>query len=199
MIKTIGYFGGAFNPPHMGHLLVATYFRAVRPDAKLLIAPSARHPYGKQMAPFADRLQWCELLAKRVGRATYASDIEQRTRGLGRTLHVVRALRRELGQVDIVLIVGADNYDTRAQWYKIDELEKEASFFVLGRGLQRDAKQQHLSMPDISSTELRARLAEGQSCDGLIPADILRAVNDGGFYRPAHARRIAATKARNKR
>ena len=78
-MKTIGYFGGAFDPPHMGHLLVATYYKAVRPDAKLLIAPSARHPYAKQMAPYADRYAWCARLARMVGRSVSVSDIEART------------------------------------------------------------------------------------------------------------------------
>jgi nicotinate-nucleotide adenylyltransferase len=182
-IKTIAYFGGAFNPPHMGHLLVATYVRACHPEIPLWIAPSARHPYGKEMAPFRTRMEWCELMAQRVRgagkraqKSVVVSDIEKRTRGLGRTLLIVRALRRELGDVNIMLVVGADNYDSRDKWFKIKELEKEASFFVLGRGGSRDATAQHLSIPEVSSSEIRQRLLEGQPCEGLVPADILQSV-----------------------
>lgn len=201
--RHIAYFGGAFDPPHMGHLLVATYVRACLPDAELWIAPSARHPYGKQMASFEQRLAWCELLAKRVGgkRAkVFASDIERRTRGLGRTLYIVRALKKDLGRdVKVSLVIGADNYDTRHKWYRIEELERLASFFVLGRGTNRDATQQHLAIPEVSSTEIRERLRQNQSCEGLVPSDILSSLLKAEPYSGQPTRRSAGRRATSKR
>ena len=59
----IALFGGSFNPPHVGHMMAAYYVIATRPVDKLWLMPAYRHPFGKRLAPFDDRVKMCELAA----------------------------------------------------------------------------------------------------------------------------------------
>lgn len=178
----IGIFGGAFDPPHMGHLLAATYFLACDPQARLLIVPSLRHPWDKQMAPYATRLAWCRTLAKLLGPRARVSTIEEAIKGTGRTLLVVRALRKKFPKATFSIVVGADAYAGRAKWFEIENLERESEWFVLGRG---DAQADHLSIPEVSSHAIRARLAAGDTCAGLVPEVILAQVLESRAYSSA--------------
>ncbi len=57
----IALFGGAFDPPHIGHVLCACYALQVAELDTLWVLPSASHPYGKPMRPFGDRMAMCRL------------------------------------------------------------------------------------------------------------------------------------------
>ena len=73
---------------------------------------------------------------------------------------------------------------TEAGYTALGELLAQISFFAVGRGNER-SEQGHLAMPDISSTEVRARLSAGESCAGLVPAPILALVQGGRWYQKA--------------
>jgi nicotinate-nucleotide adenylyltransferase len=192
----IGIFGGAFDPPHMGHLLAATYFLACDTKARLIVVPSLRHPFGKQMAPFAVRARWCQTLAALLGPRASVSTVEEKIAGTGRSLLVVRALRSKYPRAAFSLIVGADAYAGRDKWFEIAALEQEAEFFVLGRGAQSGA---HLAMPEVSSSELRARLAQGLSCEGLVPERILQQVIRSQLYAAGASPRPTTRRAPRRR
>lgn len=59
--KRIGVLGGSFDPPHCGHVLLAAYALSVAPIDGVLVVPAFSHPFGKRMAPFAQRLEMARL------------------------------------------------------------------------------------------------------------------------------------------
>ena len=179
-MKRVTFFGGAFDPMHMGHYLACAYFLACEPDEDLWIIPSFKHPYDKQMAPFADRVRWCSMVAALLGPRASVSTIEKDIDGVGRTFTVVQALKARFADTRFRMIVGADAYADRSKWFMASELEKAIEFFPVGRGER--TMEGHLAMPEVSSTEVRARLARGDSCSGLVPDSVLADVLRSNYY-----------------
>jgi nicotinate-nucleotide adenylyltransferase len=180
-MKRVTFFGGAFDPPHMGHYLAAAYFLACVPKEPLWLLPSFRHPYGKQMVPFKTRVRWCSQLAKMLGPRVSVSLIEREVDGVSRTYEILQALKRKHKKTKFRMIVGADAFADRHNWYNADALLAELEFFPIGRGTR--TTDGRLAMPEVSSTEIRARLAKGESCAGLVPAVVLADVVKRRYYR----------------
>ena len=64
----IALFGGSFDPPHVGHLLAATYVLATEPVGELWLVPVNQHPLGKKLAaPFEHRAELCEAMIADAG------------------------------------------------------------------------------------------------------------------------------------
>jgi hypothetical protein len=66
-MRSVALLGGSFNPPHVGHLLLAQYVLATAPVDELWLLPTFRHAFGKDLAPYDDRLAMCELVAAELG------------------------------------------------------------------------------------------------------------------------------------
>lgn len=181
----LAFFGGAFDPPHMGHYLAAAYYLAAEPKGELWIIPSARHPYGKQMAPFADRLRWCKQMAKLLGPRAKASAVENTIKAEKiYTSLLVDKLKKQFPKATLRMLVGADAYADRMRWHDAENLMQKLEFFPIGRGeRQIHGSDTILAMPDVSSTEIRERFKKGQSNAGLVPAPVLNDVLAKGHYR----------------
>src|SRR5262245_29965318 len=76
MAARIGLFGGSFNPPHAAHQMVALYVLETQPIDELWFVPTWRHVFGKDLAPFDDRVRMCELAAAPLGSRAVVSRIE---------------------------------------------------------------------------------------------------------------------------
>src|SRR5688572_20849117 len=100
-------YGGSFNPPHMGHQMACLYLLEARSAEAVWLLPAFAHPFGKELAPFAERLEMCRLLAAPFGGRVVTSDIEQRVAD-GRTYVTLTRLLQEQPDRRFVLAVGAD-------------------------------------------------------------------------------------------
>jgi nicotinate-nucleotide adenylyltransferase len=166
----VAFFGGSFNPPHVAHQFVALYVLETAAVDELWLVPCAKHPFDKVLAPFEHRLRMCELAAAALGPRVRVSDIEGRLGGESRTLLTLKALRAEYPDRDFHLVVGADIEPELRQWYGADELLRDIPRIVVGRsGFGRG---DGLAMPAVSSTEVRGRIARGQSVAHLVPRQV---------------------------
>jgi nicotinate-nucleotide adenylyltransferase len=166
----VAFFGGSFNPPHVAHQFVALYVLETAAVDELWLVPCAKHPFDKVLAPFEHRLRMCELAAAALGPRVRVSDIEGRLGGESRTLLTLKALRGEYPDRDFHLVVGADIEPELRQWYGADELLRDIPRIVVGRsGFGRG---DGLAMPAVSSTEVRGRIARGQSVAHLVPRQV---------------------------
>lgn len=168
----VAFFGGSFNPPHVAHQLVALYALETAAVDELWMVPCLKHPFDKALAPFPQRLRMCELAAAALGPRARVSDIEGRLGGESRTLLTIKALRTEHPNCAFHLVVGADIEAELPSWYGAEELLRTVPRIVVGRGGFVDGST--ITMPTLSSTDVRHRLATGQSVAGLLP----RAVED---------------------
>ncbi len=128
-------FGGSFNPPHVGHQLVCAYVLATaRPAVDVLwMVPTFHHPFGKSLAPYADRVAMCQRAAAIFGGRVEVSRIEEELGGESYTLSTVKAMHARFPGDDIAVIIGADLLAERERWHGYAELATLADFIVVGR------------------------------------------------------------------
>ncbi len=132
----IAFYGGSFNPPHLGHVEAARSVAAqLRPD-RFLIIPANIPPH-KELAddsPSAQqRLELCRLAFADVPGAE-VSDLELRREGKSYSYDTVRSLQEEYGDCELYLVIGTDMLESFEQWYQFHYLLQSCTLAVLARG-----------------------------------------------------------------
>ncbi|MSQ00985.1 MAG: nicotinate-nicotinamide nucleotide adenylyltransferase [Myxococcales bacterium] len=144
---------------------------AGRADAVWLV-PTYRHPFAKELRSFEHRVAACEALAGLVGPWVSVSTIEAELPMPSFTIVTLDALAARFPHHRFRLVVGADNLAVKSQWRDWGRIEAEYAPIVVGRGAAAGTSAP--SFPDISSTEVRRRLAAGEPVDEWVPASVLR-------------------------
>ncbi len=175
----VAFFGGSFNPPHVAHQLVALYVLETTDVDELWLVPCWQHPFDKTLAPYEHRLRMCQLAVAALGPRARARDIEGRLGGESHTLRTLKALRAEHPTHELSLVIGADIEPELPSWYGAAELLRDFPRIVVGRGGFRGGG---LAMPAVSSTEVRARRARGQSIAELVPRAVDAYIAAHGLY-----------------
>ena len=187
--STVALFGGSFNPPHAAHALLALYVLETAPVDALWFAPTYRHAFGKDLAPFDDRIAMCELAVAPLGSRVAVTRIEQdvfQARGENRTLYTLEHLAEAHPELSFRLLVGADILGEAAKWHRWDEVCRRAPLIVVGRGgveAPPGATLTELTMPAVSSTEVRRRIGVGEDASGLVSRAVLGYIDRRGLYR----------------
>jgi len=184
-------FGGTFDPIHVGHLVTAVNVRhSLALDRVLLVV--AHDPWqkaGTVATPAADRLAMVQAAVVDVP-GLEASDIELRRSGQSYTADTLAELHERHPGVELHLILGSDAAAGLPTWERADEVRRLASLVVVTRpgaeGLQAPDGWTHqvLEVPrlEVSSTDLRARFADGRPLDYLVTAPVQRLIRERGLY-----------------
>lgn len=202
--RRIGIYGGTFDPIHFGHLAVAEEVRwALRLDQVYLV-PAARQPF-KEAGHHASPDQRLEMVrhACAANPAFRPSAIEAHRPPPSFTIETIAQLRAELGpEPDLCFILGADAARDLPRWRQADEIIRLARIAIVGRpGYDIDLADLERALPgiadrstclegpmlDISSTDLRRRLAQGRPVRYQIPDQVLAYIFAEGLYRHAPA------------
>src|SRR3569623_2010685 len=157
----VALFGGSFNPPHVGHQLLALYVLETAGGDQLWGVPTFQHPFHKALETFEDRRAMCERAVEALGPRARVSDVEARLGGASLTLRTVQRLMEEHPGHAFSLVIETD------AWHGIAELRRLVPFIVVERGGYGRASSGEqavppVTMPQISSREIRAALAAGQ-------------------------------------
>lgn len=179
-------YGGAFDPPHLGHVAVADAARERFGAGRLVVLVSERPGHRAVTASARERLA--------LARAAFPRD-DVRLDPHARTIELLRA-----GDfADPVFVVGADQFCGFLDWAEPEEVLERARLAVATRpGYPRERLDEvlaRLSHPervlffDIppnphASTDVRARAAAGEPLDGLVPRAVAELVAERGLYRP---------------
>lgn len=198
----IGVLGGSFNPPHCGHLeLARCALRALALDQVLLVPlclpphkdPSPEDPGG------AHRLAMCEALAGEAGAGVRASAIEIERGGRSYTVQTLEELQDQLPGAELTLILGADMAATLPSWREPQRIIAIARIAVAPRKESQAELQRALAqlgqaaritfLPmrplPISSTQVRARLAQGGDVSALVGPAVAAYIAAHHIYAPA--------------
>ena len=191
--ERIGIFGGTFDPPHVGHLVVAVNARhAFRLDRLLLVV--AHDPWQKtnarSVSSAADRLAMVEAAVADV-EGLEASALEIDRGGVSYTADTLTALRGEDSSRELFLVVGSDAAAGLPTWERGDEVRKLATIVVATRPGAEDGQPppgwswRNLETPrlEVSSTDLRARIADGRPLDYLLTPAVIDCIRDRRLYR----------------
>ncbi|MSP63746.1 MAG: nicotinate-nicotinamide nucleotide adenylyltransferase [Myxococcales bacterium] len=173
----LGLFSGSFDPPHIGHQMAMTCALATAKLDKLLLVPYFKHPVGKRLTDYEHRLAMCKLAVEPFVRGE-GSDLERRFGSESRTLRTVQEIYGRHMAQEVVLIIGADLVRERERWYGYRELAKMVEFCVIGRAGQGG----EVPVPNVSSTEIRGRVARGESIEGLVAASVREYIAEHRLY-----------------
>jgi len=184
--RRIGLYGGSFDPIHHGHLILAREAKeALRLDEVIFI-PAGVSPH-KLHAPPAPAEVRVAMVAAAIGdEAGFSwSDAEVRRPGPSFAIDTVRHFATANPDAEIFYFVGADNLEALHTWKEIDALREAARFVVFARG--GDCKVDDLPcirrVVDISSTDIRNRVAAGRSVKYLVPDTVCALIALHGLYR----------------
>ncbi|MFT3700674.1 MAG: nicotinate-nicotinamide nucleotide adenylyltransferase [Kofleriaceae bacterium] len=190
-MSRVALFGGSFNPPHCAHQLVALYVLETCDIDELWFIPTFVHPFGKDLAPYEDRVAMCELASAALGpraRVSRAEETLAHQPGFvsSRTLDLVEMLRVDHPEHTYSLVIGGDILGETSKWYRWDDLVQLAPPIIIGRtgfALPPGAQETGIVMPEISATHARALVhARDPKAAGLLPQAILRYIAARGLY-----------------
>jgi nicotinate-nucleotide adenylyltransferase len=194
--------GGSFDPVHIGHLIIAQDAAERLELSEVVFIPAAIPPHKQhlQQADIGHRLNMLKLASETDVRFS-VSDIELQRGGVSYTVDTVHALKASRPDADWVLIVGSDNLVDLHNWYKIDELLDlcEVATFLRPGESSLEAIAEKVILPDprkemllrnvvdthlveVSSTEIRMRVAEGLSIRYLVPPEVEMYIFEHGLY-----------------
>jgi nicotinate-nucleotide adenylyltransferase len=199
----LGLFGGTFDPPHYGHLIVAQDAALALGLDRILFVPAAVPPHKMEAAvtPAVSRLRMLELATAddpRFGIETVELDRE----GPSFTVDTLRSLRKAHPADELVLLVGADQFAEFSTWREPDEIRRLAGLAVLSRAgsvpagraagttepapgvveLDGGAVAVAVTRIDISSTMVRGRVAAGLPVRYLVPVAVEQYIAEHRLY-----------------
>lgn len=187
--ERVGVLGGTFDPVHVGHVVAAADARAGLDldRVMLVVAGDPWQKRGEVVAPAEDRLAMVRTAVEHL-EGLEASAVEVEREGASVTADTLEALTTR-GR-ELFLLLGADAVANMGTWRRLEETRALATVVVIEReGEHADPpgpgwRVEHLSIPrlDVSSTDIRRRLAGGLPIDGLVPPAVVRMIRERGLY-----------------
>ncbi|MDR1755062.1 MAG: nicotinate (nicotinamide) nucleotide adenylyltransferase [Eubacterium sp.] len=192
----LGIYGGSFNPPHKGHLNVASFAIDNLNLNKLLIVPNGIPPHKKSGdISFDHRFKMCEQTFFLLGKETEISDIEGKIKGKSYTINTVRAIKSLYPLAETYLIVGSDMLFSFREWHEYKKLLNECCVVVAARNVAERKKIEKAvvelgkviildieAMP-MSSSEIREKIREGSEVSGYLTVETMRYIEVNQLYR----------------
>ncbi|MBN2798016.1 MAG: nicotinate-nicotinamide nucleotide adenylyltransferase [Deltaproteobacteria bacterium] len=173
----VAVYGGSFNPPHVGHAMVAAWLSWADQVDEVWLTPTFSHAFGKELAPFADRVAMCEALAAAVGPWVRVCPIEAALPSPSYTIDTLEALSLRHPEHLFRLVVGADVLPQTAKWRAWARIEAGYRPIAVGRVGYPEVPDAP-SFPGVSSTEARDRMRAGLPVGHLLPAGVARIARD---------------------
>ena len=195
-LQRIGILGGAFDPPHKAHVAMAEAAMAQFHLDELIVVPTGNAWHkprdlsnGEHRAAMA-RLAFNHLSQVRV------DEIELRREGPSYTIDTLRSFAEKFPEAQFYLLIGEDQGKALATWHEIGEIaqraiicvaEREMSEFSDSDAPSHDIPTQALKLPNLphSATQVRARVAQGQAIDALVPTTVAQYIQSHHLYQPA--------------
>ena len=191
----LAIFGGSFDPPHIGHLLVAGDAADQLQLDQLLFVPAATQPLkaGRAAASATQRLEMVRLLVEGQPRFE-VSDVEVNRAGLSFTLETLTHFAGQFPAAERFLLLGKDVLGTFDQWKEPSRIVQLAHPVLLARGDEAerplpvamrgvDVRTLPTRRIDISSTEIRERVRAGRSLRGFVTDRVADYIANAGLYR----------------
>ena len=189
-MQNLGVFGGTFDPPHIGHLILARYAYVELNLDKILFIPAGIQPHkqAKKISSPEDRFQMLRLAVRNDSRFDI-SRLEIDRGGLSYTSHTLRELHDLYPDAKLYFIMGGDNISDIDSWKNPEEIFALATV-AAGRRPEYTSegsfknKITYFNMPqiEISSTMIRRLVGEGQPVRYLVPDEVEKYIMEKGLY-----------------
>ncbi|MDW0117414.1 nicotinate-nucleotide adenylyltransferase [Sporosarcina thermotolerans] len=187
-MKKVGLLGGTFNPPHIGHLIIANEVKHALGLDEVRLMPTSIPPHKSNPtdATPEQRLRMVDLAVEGTnGLSVSAFEVEQG--GVSYTFETMKRLKEHEPGSDFYFIIGGDMIDILPNWYKIEELVKVVKFVGVGRpGTigKSDFPIRMVQIPEIelSSTLIRERIGSNGTIRFLVPEKVENFIRLEGLY-----------------
>ncbi|HET9589057.1 MAG TPA: nicotinate-nucleotide adenylyltransferase [Anaerolineales bacterium] len=202
--ERIGLFGGTFDPPHLGHLILASEAKYQLELTRLLwtLTPEPPHKEGQPITPVEHRLAMVNL-AIGDNPSFELSRIELDRPGPHYTLDTIKLLAEQIPDAEIIPVIGGDSLNDLPTWYHPQELIYAAHWIGVMRrpgettnlqALERElpgitSKVHYVDAPllEIASREIRSRIAEGRPFRYYLPQAVYEYIRAQHLYREPQA------------
>lgn len=189
----IGIFGGTFDPPHIGHLIVAESVKTEVSLDKIIFIPTSIAPH-KQSATISlssHRLEMVKLVTETNEDYGY-SDCEVKQGGISYTVDTLQYLKQQYPSDNLFLLIGMDNYVSFEEWKEPQKILELCTLIVMNRpeyqqqeiDSARHANARFVQVPNIaiSSSEIRLRVAEKKSIRWYVTPEVEEYIHTHTLY-----------------
>ncbi|MFB9989246.1 nicotinate-nucleotide adenylyltransferase [Bacillus benzoevorans] len=186
-MKKVGILGGTFNPPHLGHLIIADEVRSGLDLDEIWFMPNQEPPH-KQSPEMVTSTHRLEMVRRAVEDNPFfhVQTIELERPGRSYTYDTMKLLTRKY-EHEFYFIIGADMVEYLPKWHKIEELLKLVKFV----GVNRPHYRQEAPYPiltvnipnlEVSSLMIRNKLKERESIRYYVPHSVVEYIEENGLY-----------------
>ena len=208
--KQVALFGLSANPPHAGHAAILHWLCTGPLDFdNIWVMPTVHHAFDKPLAPYEDRAAMVEAMVSEVRSAAFPrGTVARRISGYGLhgpengikvvrreeqyTVETVEALIAENPDTEFTVVLGADIIHEVSKWHRWSDLQRLAKVvFVTRKGvevpLNIDYPIYTIDAPDVSSTDIRHRIASGDltylvGTGADVPASVFKLIEAKRLY-----------------
>lgn len=178
----VGIYGGSFNPIHNGHIALAEAFlrQAELDEVWFMVSPQNPLKANARLLDDKIRFKMVQKVLKHK-RNLIACDYEFHLPKPSYTWDTLQRLSNDFPQHQFTLLIGSDNWTAFDRWYHHEEILQNYKIVIyprLGDEIGKNELPNSVSLLNaefinISSTEIRERIANGKSIDHLVPAEIV--------------------------
>lgn len=198
--KKIGIFGGTFDPPHIGHLIIAEKAREQLGLSKIYIMPTGNPGYKERndISPKSKRSHMVKLAINNNPYFSF-SDAELKRKGIIYTSDTLQIIHNENPDCEIYFVIGGDSLKNILSWHEPGKIFNLCTLAVTCRDdvshdklqnliqelrMNHDAKIEMLDIPllDISSSDIRNMVKNGHSIKYYVTDDTLNYIKESGLY-----------------
>lgn len=186
-MRRIGILGGTFDPPHLGHLIIAEEVRLALGLEEIWFIPSQEPPHKNNA--FTSAVTRVEMVQKAIEGNSYfkLNTIEVDRLGRSYTSDTLKLLKNEHPDDSFYFIIGADMVEYLPKWYNINELLEMVSFIGvkrIGSELETPYPIKMVDIPymEISSTMIRERICKSSSVKYYLPEAVIRYIKEKRLY-----------------
>lgn len=204
----IGIFGGTFDPPHLGHLIIATELRHALSLDQVLFVPAGQPPHKAGQIISDDRHRLAMLDQALIDTPEFGvNTVDLDRRGPSYTSETLLLLQERLRPTELVFLMGEDSLQDLPTWHRPDLIVERAEIGVARRpGVDMDLATVYAAVPaarkrihlvevpeiDISSRDLRRRVIEGLPIRYQVPRAVEEYIDRHGLYQETSSTRRMA-------
>jgi nicotinate-nucleotide adenylyltransferase len=197
--KKVGFFGGSFDPIHLGHLNIAIELAERHKLDEVYICPTSQSPFKKAQPPIASKEHRRAMVTAAIAPLPHFTliDLELQKSMPCYTIDTIRELltidQQHKKKKSYFLLLGEDALEYFHEWKEVKELVKLASPLIGSRGTKSfkgsaisssiEKGLTPIPLMEISSTEIRNRLQKGLYCGHLLPAKVWEYIQQHQLYR----------------
>lgn len=176
-MRKIGLFGGTFDPPHIGHFIIAQEVKNHLTLDEIWFIPTNEPPHKNNA--FINKMHRLEMLQRVVDTVDSfrVNPIELNRIGKSYTIDTIKAIKDEFPEDDFYFIIGADMVEYLPKWHEVEKLLSLVQFVGVGRpnySLTTNYPIKKIDIPlvEISSTEIRKRIKKGWDIKYFLPHEV---------------------------